>query len=477
MSVATPQWSPSGRRPYNAPMLATGMLALFGLAAAAAGPGPRPADVAVPRGYKVSLVASGLTYPTAVLFDDQDRLFVVESGYASGESWDVPRLRRLEPDDSWTTVAQGDRNGPWTGAVFHKGFFYVSEGGKLEGGRILRVDPQTGRATALVSGLPSNGDHPTEPPAIGPDGRLYFGQGTLTNAGVVGDDNKAAGWLSRFPEAHDVPCRDVVLSGLSFPTEAGPTGPYLPSGTAAAPNQVVRGALPCSGAIMRLPLEGKPELELVAWGFRSPAGLAFSPKGKLFAVDGGYDERGGRPVWGAGDLLWAVSSGTWHGWPDYSGDRALSLEEFSSKRGPRPGAVLASAPGKPPRPAAQLGVHASAHGLAFSVSDRFGHVGQAFVAQFGDLTPVTGKVRAPVGFKVVRVDPDTGVVEDFAVNRGKGNGPASRLGTGGLERPIALRFSRGGDALYVTDFGVVKATAEGTQPLKGTGAIWKIARD
>ena len=57
------------------------------------------------------------------------------------------------------------------------------------------------------------GDHHTSGPAVGPDGHLYFGQGTMTNAAVVGEDNERLGWLSRFPERHDLPCADVTLSG------------------------------------------------------------------------------------------------------------------------------------------------------------------------------------------------------------------------------------------------------------------------
>jgi glucose/arabinose dehydrogenase len=437
----------------------------------------RPKDVAVPAGYRIEKVADGLTFPTAVLFDDRDRLYVVESGYSAGESWAVPKLLRLEPHERWTVVASGDKNGPWTGAVYHKGFFYVTEGGTLEGGRVLRVEPDNGRATTLVSGLPSTGDHPTEPPAVGPDGYLYFGQGTQTNSGVVGDDNRQLGWVSRYPEAHDVPCADVTLSGRNYATELGQTGAFLPLGTPSVPNQIIKGRLPCSGAIMRVPLVGKPDPELVAWGFRDPFGLAFSPQGRLFVVDNGYDERGSRPVWGAADLLWSVSTGTWYGWPDYSGDRPVAAAEFKPILGAPVAALLASAPGRPPRPAAQFGVHSSAHGLDFSRSDAFGHVGEAFVAEYGDLAPFNGKVAGPVGFKVVRVDPETGVIEDFAVNRGKRNGPASLLGGGGLERPVAVRFAPDGLSLYVVDFGVVTASLDGPQPQKGTGVLWRITRD
>ena len=91
-------------------------------------------------------------------------------------------------------------------------------------------------------------------------------------------------------------------------------------------------------------------------------------------------------------------------------------------------AVLQGDQGRIPDPVALLDVHSSSNGIDFSTSDGFGYKGEAFIAQFGDMAEGVGKVLYPVGFKVVKVNVKTGVVEDFAVNRGKRNGPASRLG-------------------------------------------------
>src|SRR5581483_5184210 len=120
-----------------------------------------------------------------------------------------------------------------------------------------------------------------------------------------------------------------------------------------------------------------------------------------------------------------------------------------------PPRLIEKYPGTPPEPAAMFGVHSAATGFDFSRNADFGYVGQAFVAQFGNQSPAAGKVLSPVGFKVVRVDVATGVIEDFAVNKGRSNGPASKLGGGGLERPVAARFDPAGRALYVVDFGVM----------------------
>jgi hypothetical protein len=82
-----------------------------------------------------------------------------------------------------------------------------------------------------------------------------------------------------------------------------------------------------------------------------------------------------------------------------------------------------------------------------------------------------------VGFKVVRVEVTTGVVEDFAVNKGNINGPASWLGSGGLERPLAARFDPSGRALYIVDFGVMTQSEAGAAPRQGTGVLWRITRE
>jgi hypothetical protein len=49
----------------------------------------RPGDVALPPGYRIEAVASGLNMPSGVAFDFAGQVFVVESGYAYGETFDA----------------------------------------------------------------------------------------------------------------------------------------------------------------------------------------------------------------------------------------------------------------------------------------------------------------------------------------------------------------------------------------------------
>lgn len=447
------------------------------------GPSYHADDIQVPEGYKIELVGQGLTFPVGAAFDEKGRLYVVESGYSYDELWTTPQLLRMEPDGKFTVIAKGPRNGPWTGVVFHNGFFYVAEGGSIDGGRILRISKE-GKMTTLISKLPSKGDHHTNGPAIGKDGLLYFSIGAATNSGIVGLDNYEFGWLKRHPKFHDIPCEDITLTGENFDSrnpltqdekDKATTGAFAAYGSISAKGEIIKGHIPCTGAIFRMQLNGgKPEL--VAWGLRNPFGLAFNAEGELYVTENGYDDRGSRPIWGAADVLWNIKPKTWYGWPDYSAGIALTTGDFKAPSAPQPQYLIEKHPNTLPQPAAQFGVHSSSNGIDFSIDSAFGFVGEAFVAQFGDMAPKVGKVMKPVGFKVVKVNVKNGVVDEFAVNNDPSHGPSSLIGKAGLERPVSVKFDREGKALYIVDFGVVKVDGSGVTSLKNTGAIWKITK-
>jgi glucose/arabinose dehydrogenase len=254
------------------------------------------------------------------------------------------------------------------------------------------------------------------------------------------------------------------------------TGAFVPFGTETAPGQVIQGDVKASGAILRCDPDGSA-LEVVAWGLRNPYGLAFAPDGRLFATEHGMDNRSQRQIVGDFDDLYLIEPGRWYGWPDFaSGIRLDDPRWGDGGQGREP--VLAEFPEpQPPQPIVSFPPHAAANGLAISPGGAFGFNGQAFVALFGDLAPITTpRLATPVGFKIVRVDLEQRSIIDFAVNRIQG--PASKLPHDGFERPSHCAFGPDG-SLYVTDFGEIDIAPEkaGIRVQAGSGSLWRIWRD
>ncbi len=260
----------------------------------------------------LELVVDDLSFPTSVALDDGGRVYVAESGLPFGGARPGGRVWALDEDGRRRVLAEGLRP-PVNGVVWHDGALFVSEGGHPQ--RISRV-ARDGSRTTVLEGLPGPGNYQLNMVAVGPNGKLYFSQGAMTNTAIVGLDAYELGWLGRLPHAHDVPGYDVVLHGVNVDTDdpladvAGArtsTGAFSPFGTPTKPAQVVPGEVPATAAVMRCNPDGS-DLELVAWGLRNAYGLRFLDDGRLLAIDQGADDRGSRPVGNVPDLLFEGSS-------------------------------------------------------------------------------------------------------------------------------------------------------------------------
>jgi len=442
--------------------------------------GHDPKDILVPQGYEASVVATGLNAPVHCCFDEQGFCYVTEAGHKIDAP---PRILKVDvstgeyetffelPREHWNNV------GAVTGACWHQGHLYV-----MNTDTLLRIGPD-GTTETILTDLPGLGDHQANYPVVGPDGKLYFGVGSATNTGIVGADNFAYEWLPKFSQFHDVPARDIRLAGRNYAyqnvlgkvTETVHSGAYVPFGTETQPGQVIKGNVKCTGAILRCDPDGS-NLEVVAWGLRNPYGIAFHPDERLFATEHGIDERSGRYIVGDYDDCYEIKEGAWYGWPDFASGIRLD-DPYWGEGGQGREPVLAEHPDPhPPRPFVSFEPHAGSNGVDFCRDAAFGFEGDAFVALFGDLAPITTpRLTEPSGFKLVRVDTRTRRVVDFAVN--KIAGPASKLPHEGFERPSHCQFGLDG-ALYVVDWGEIEIAPErgGVRMQRGTGTLWRIRR-
>lgn len=415
----------------------------------------------------LEVVCNGLTFPTSMAFAGDGSLFVAESGLPFGGAPPGGRVWRIAPDGTRTPLIENLRE-PVNGLALHNGRLYVSEGGHP--GRISRYETNGANREVILDNLPGPGNYHTNMVAFGPDGKLYFSQGAMTNTGIIGLDAYGLAWLRRLPHSCDIPGYPVTLRGLNVETDdplrapeaaRTATGAFVPFGTASVPGQRVNAGLPCTAAVMRCNEDGS-ELELVAWGLRNAYGLGFLPDGRLLAVDQGADDRGSRPVGNVPDMLFDVRHGAWYGWPDFIGDVPVTDARYRPESGVSPAFVLANHDELPPPapPLVRFPTHTAAVKFDVAGPGAGPWAGHLFVALFGDEVPMTAPSGPKVGRAVVRVDPAGWSLHPFAQN--------------GLLRPIDVRFHAAQNALYIVDFGHFEMLGQGeVEAAPGSGKIWR----
>lgn len=451
-----------------------------------------PNDIVVPPGYVIEPVMAGLSFPTDIAFADDGTIFVSEGG----SSWPTrpympARVIVLKPSGETESIDMNVQAGP-RGISWRNGELYMS----IKGGyhmQIAKYNLESGKLTVLIDKLPSGGWHEPGGPVFGPDGLMYFGNGSVSQQGV----SLPMGFtvdLAKHPLAHDVPGQDVTLTGnnvwsrdprMSFPFLTQ-TGPFKPFGTPAGKGEVIKGNIFCNSAVWRSKPDGA-DMELLAWGIRNPFGMAINEKGELYVSDNDFEEKGERAIANDPDRIWhiknakkpfgQVATPDWYGFPDICGD---GLPVNHEKHLPTKGKAAELLLENPPPwagPATFLEQpHSCMCKMDFSKSHDFGYKNELFVAEWGTLAPLNSPRKEDLdhGFRVIRVDVERGTAEPFMHN--KVMGPASANNSGGIERPVSVKFSPDGKDLYVLDFGHARITKGGMFAFAHTGVLWKISK-
>jgi glucose/arabinose dehydrogenase len=451
-------------------------------------PAPDPNACDLPAGFAAQIVFTGLFYPTSIEFDDQGIMYVAEAGESPGDESAPARILRIIPgrDGAKTVEIVADQlSPPVNDILWHRGRLYVSHRGKIS-------MIENGRMHDVVTDLPSKGDHTNNQMAAGPDGKIYFAQGTATNSGVVGIDNYLLGWLHKHPTVHEIPAKDITLTADAREFESPDlialftkndlkktkTGAFHAFGKTAPDGARIKGQTKANGTILRMDPDGS-NLEVYAWGLRNPFGLKWGPDGKLYASESAMDDRGSRPVANVPDFLWEIKQGAWYGFPDYAGGVPVTDAKYKPKDKPAPKFIMKDHP-QVEKPLMASDPHASLVKFDFSPGGPFGE-NSMYLAYHGDLCPITGTTPEDFdSYMVARVDMKTWKAEPFFRARKDALGPKGfeHVATAGPRRPIAVRFSPRGDAMFVVDFGAIAMLPSGVggipKSFPGTGTIWVI---
>ncbi len=331
---------------------------------------------------------SAFAGPTAMAFDSRGRLFVAT---LSGrilillDNNDDGRLDQIKTYASGITQPLG--------IEFRADGDLFATSNRFGGaGRIMRLrdldgDDVAEEITTLIDGLPSEGDHQTDRLKFGPDGLLYFGQGSSTDNGVPKPD--------RPPERQ------------------------------------------FNAAILRTRIDN-PAIEQYASGLRNPFGMAFHPEnGELFSTDGGSGEIcqlgdcGGVDLAPLEEINWIVASAN-YGFPQCEGTPNFENPGCQGVRGP----------------ITQFPQHLTPTSIAFYIGPQAGEFkNQMLVTLFknlaneqnlgGDLRRLKLEGSAATGFRVVEnefiarfdpIDPFDGPV-DTALDPISGDIYVARLDT------------------------------------------------
>jgi len=451
-------------------------------------PEPNATACELPAGFTAQVVMTGLNYPTSIEFDDAGVMYIAEAGESPGDDIAPARVLRVLPTGPGTRqidVVADQLSSPVNDILWYKGRLYISHRGKIsvaEGGRVRD----------LVTGLPSKGDHTNNQMAAGPDGKIYFGQGTATNAGVVGIDNYMLGWLHKHPSVHEIPAKDITLTVDAKEFESPDllaiftkrdlkktkTGAFKPFGKTASDGEKIPGEVKANGTILRMDPDGS-NLEVFCWGLRNPYGVKFAPDGKLYVSESAMDERGSRHIANAPDCVWLAKEGAWYGWPDYAAGVPVTDARFKPKEGPAPKFLLKDHP-PVEKPLLESDSHASMVKFDFGRGGPWGQ-NTMYLAFHGDFSPVTGTSPDDIkSYMVARIDMQTWKMEPFfrAKKEALGQNGFEHVTTAGPRRPIAVRFSPDNRAMFVLDFGPIAMVPSGIGALPrsfpGTGTVWVI---
>jgi hypothetical protein len=369
-----------------------------------------------------------------------------------------------------------------------------------------------------------NGAAPTNSSVVGPDNAWATSTPTLHDFPGMDIELSGIGYPTLIPW----PLPGATTGGLDpngGTNLAKITYPYTAFGASLPPGNKVKAPTPANpqqgiiaggGTVYSFdPDAADPAstMQLVAWGFRNPYGIGFDPfnKNQLFVSNNGADVRqttingtitvrGSRPIDNDYDDMFVVQIGQgvqFFGHPDYFHD-PVTRQPLPVTNVPPPGVSFcpplpSPSPPTPPtlqpgcpqfafsdafratltvQPAfAEIELHSSANMFDFSGTGAFGFKGDIFIAETGSIPTGTG-ASSLNGFKVARIDRNSGVVSDF-VTHPCGVPPctptqAAVFVPNGFNKPIDVQFS--GPEMFIVDFGVFAPAT----PIPNSGKIWMV---
>lgn len=228
------------------------------------------------------------------------------------------KVQAIYNDGKSNDIIKGNTDGIMS-ILYYKNKLYMAKGHG-----IYCYDFKSKELKEILSNIPNFGDYKKVIIKAYND-YIYASIGSVTNSGVVGDDNK---WTSANPYGFDITPSSITLKGINFGKDK--TGAFVPYKTSNIRGQIIPNHFPGNSSLIIINTKNKAA-ETYAWGIRNICGMDFTSGGKIIAAVGGMEDRGLRPIKGDVDYIYSIEKGKWYGWPDYSGGDPVDSPKFKNR--------------------------------------------------------------------------------------------------------------------------------------------------
>ncbi len=188
--------------------------------------------------------------------------------------------------------------------------------------KLVAYNIRSSEREVLIEDIPNKGINKEDTMILINEGKLYLTIGTSTNSGIVDEEG----------ENPDIPPVDIILSGRNY--DENKKGAFVPYNTNTSKGEKIKGNILGSGAIIEFDIQSKKK-QLYSYGIRNVKGFDLNSSGDIFAIVGGIEDEGYRPLSGDCDYIYKIEGkGIWYGWPDYSGGDPVNSSRFREEGKP-----------------------------------------------------------------------------------------------------------------------------------------------
>lgn len=189
---------------------------------------------------------------------------------------------------------------------------------------LYKYDIDNKKLSTVLANIPCEGKY-IDRNIIIRNSKLLLSIGTATNSGIASYDGNYS--ANKIP--YDKSPIDITLNGNNYGEKK--TGAFMPYGNSSEQGQKVKAQNLANACVVEVNLSNNKAM-LYSSGIRNITGWDLDDEGNLFAIVGGMENIGERPINRDFDYLYKIDKGKWYGWPDFSGGDPIKSPRFKGEK-------------------------------------------------------------------------------------------------------------------------------------------------